>query len=200
MGSGADSEMIISRDRDKLLNAMIFFVKNTKHCHTLKLFKLLNFLDFEHFRQTGKTVTGLRYVAWKQGPAPNELWHEIQRGGGDDMQKAIQFVEKRDALTAQLQLRELRPKREFDGSFFSKRELEIMKSLAYVFDEINANDMSELSHHKNLPWKRVFGKGEGEGQEISPMLSLDSPAIIGNSPPSLEKDEIQFRIDMRAGG
>lgn len=190
--------MIVSREREKLIDAIIFFVKNTRHCHTLKLFKLLNFLDFEHFRQTGKTVTGLRYVAWKQGPAPNDLWREFQRGGGNDLRDSMQLQEMRDAYSSQLLFRVMKPRREFDGKFFSRREMEIMKTLAFVFAETKAEDMSEFSHHKNLPWKKVFGKGEGEGKEISPMLALESEPIFGNAPASLDKDEIQFRLDMRA--
>ena len=51
--------MFVSRQREKLLNAIVFFVTRTKNCNTIKLFKLLNFLDFEHYRQTGESVTGL---------------------------------------------------------------------------------------------------------------------------------------------
>ncbi len=81
--------MIVDRQREKLLNAITYFVQNTKHCHTLKLFKLLFFLDFEHYRQTGRAVTGQKYVAWPQGPAPNALWHELQKGGDVDLRKQI---------------------------------------------------------------------------------------------------------------
>jgi hypothetical protein len=69
--------MLVTKERDKLISAIIYFVRSTKHCHTLKIFKLLNFLDFEHFRQTGRTVTGLRYSAWPMGPVPDDFWHEI---------------------------------------------------------------------------------------------------------------------------
>jgi uncharacterized phage-associated protein len=39
--------------------------------------KLLYFLDFIHFKQTGKCVTGLDYYAWKRGPVPKKLFDEI---------------------------------------------------------------------------------------------------------------------------
>ena len=55
--------MIVTREREKLLNAMVFFCQKTKHCHTLKLFKLLNFLDFEHYRQAGRTVWFVVFIA-----------------------------------------------------------------------------------------------------------------------------------------
>jgi len=65
--------MFVSRDREKLLNAIIYFLRETNHCHTLKLFKLLNFSDVEHFRQTGKTIFNLKYKAWDKGPGPRPL-------------------------------------------------------------------------------------------------------------------------------
>ena len=50
--------------RNRLVNAIVFFADNTKFCGKIKLFKLLYLLDFEHFRQTGKSVTGGDYQAW----------------------------------------------------------------------------------------------------------------------------------------
>ena len=190
--------MIVNRDREKLINAMIFFVQNTKHCHTLKLFKLLNFLDFEHFRQTGRSVTGQRYVAWKQGPAPNALWRELQRGGDADMQKSLTIIQHKDDLTGQNLFREMKPRIAFNKGLFSKRELNIMERLAYFFDDLKANDMSEFSHEKNLPWRKVFGKGEGEGKEIPAELSLEADPIIKEIP-TIDRDELEYRNTMLAG-
>ena len=35
--------------------------------------KLLYFLDFMHFKQTDKSVTGQDYFAWMTGPVPDML-------------------------------------------------------------------------------------------------------------------------------
>jgi hypothetical protein len=51
--------MLITHERDKLINAIIFFAKNTRFLGKTKLCKLLYFLDFEHFKETGRPVTGL---------------------------------------------------------------------------------------------------------------------------------------------
>jgi hypothetical protein len=48
--SPPEFSMFVSHDREKLINAIVYFLGETNHCHTLKLFKLLNFSDFEHFR------------------------------------------------------------------------------------------------------------------------------------------------------
>jgi len=44
-----------------------------------KLFKLLYLLDFHHFRETGRSVTGLEYRAWKHGPVPFDDSHFTKR-------------------------------------------------------------------------------------------------------------------------
>ncbi|KAB2896320.1 MAG: SocA family protein, partial [Kofleriaceae bacterium] len=64
-------------EREKLLHAIIFFTKETRACHKLKLFKLLYFLDFQIYRETGKSVTGLGYFARPMGPVPRDLDDEF---------------------------------------------------------------------------------------------------------------------------
>jgi uncharacterized phage-associated protein len=71
-----EAGLLITHEREKLINAIIFFANNTKHLGKIKLFKLLYLLDFEHFRQTGRSVTGLDYRAWKFGPVPIDLYQE----------------------------------------------------------------------------------------------------------------------------
>src|SRR5947209_11343888 len=70
--------MIITHDREKLLNALAYFIENTSWYGKTKLYKLLYFLDFEHFKETGRSVTGLDYFAWEMGPVPAALQNEIE--------------------------------------------------------------------------------------------------------------------------
>ena len=83
--------MLVTREREKLINAIIYFVNNTKTCGLVKLFKLLSFLDFEHFRQTGRSVTGLDYFAWPWGPVPRDLFFEIKGQPKEDLARAVTF-------------------------------------------------------------------------------------------------------------
>jgi hypothetical protein len=184
--------MFDSDQREKLLNAIIYFVSNTKRCHTLKLFKLLNFLDFEHFRQTGFNVTGMTYKAWPMGPVPSALWHEMTKGVGEDLSKSVSIVRMKDDLTGAPGKRIITARKQFDKSYFSKRELEIMKALAFMFNEINGEDMSDLSHYRKLPWRRVFQNGKGAYKEIPYELARTSEPIIG-SVPTLPDDEYEYR-------
>lgn len=185
--------MFVSYSREKLLNAIIYFVANTKHCHTLKLFKLLNFLDFEHFRQTGQSVTGLNYKAWENGPAPSELWHEL-RAPAEDLASAVVVTPIRDDITDELLRRDLKPRRKFDGRYFSPRELEIMERLVFFFAETRSDDMSEVSHARNLPWGKVFQRGKGQGSDIPYELMFESASLFEDMPP-LSSEEYEYRKD-----
>ena len=77
--------MIITHHREKLINAIIYFATHTKYCGKTKLLKLLYFLDFSHFKRTGKSVTGLDYFAWGMGPVPKELFKELSGNLKRDM-------------------------------------------------------------------------------------------------------------------
>ncbi len=68
--------MLVTHEREKLINAILYFAHNTRYLGKIKLFKLLFLLDYEHFRQTGCSVTGLEYRAWKFGPVPVQVMQE----------------------------------------------------------------------------------------------------------------------------
>jgi len=42
---------LINHQREKLINVMVYFAQNTQKCCKIKLFKLMYFLDFEHYKQ-----------------------------------------------------------------------------------------------------------------------------------------------------
>lgn len=70
-------------ERRKLFEAIGFFYKNTKKFGLVKLFKLLYFLDMLHFRETGRSVTGLVYTALPYGPVPLKLYAETTKPEAD---------------------------------------------------------------------------------------------------------------------
>lgn len=187
--------MFVNRHREKLINAIVFFVKNTKHCHTLKLFKLLNFLDFEHFRQTGRSVTGLHYNAFPQGPVPAELWQEITHGPKSDLAGALSVNNVRNDLTDQVLRRDLIARTSFDKKHFSKRELQIMERIAELFRDVRADDMSAVSHARGLPWGKVYQGGKGSGRPIPYELAISSDAMMPDRP-GIDEAELKARTEL----
>ena len=165
--------MILSSEREKLLNAIIFFSNNTKHFHKLKLMKLLYYLDFWHFKETGRSVTGLTYKAWKKGPVPTKVYWEIDTKNNPDDIKESLFIEEEilDEVTGKKQLN-IKPKKDFNEKIFTKREVEILKRIVEIFYDARGDLMTDASHLKNAPWDKTI-KEKGENAEIDYMLALD---------------------------
>jgi uncharacterized phage-associated protein len=157
--------MLISREREKLIQAIVFFVKNTKRCGKVKLFKLLYFLDFEHFKATGRSVTGLDYFAWKMGPVPVSLYEEID-APQPDMAEALQFEERAIRSGLQVML-VIKPQTQFSERHFSRREMSLMTKLAEEYSDADAEDMIEATHLENTPWDRIYVQ-QGKHQHMIP--------------------------------
>lgn len=155
--------MLINHEREKLIEAVKFFAQNTQKLGKTKLFKLLYFLDFTHFRDTGRPVTGLEYFAWKMGPVPTELFEELANpkdDWGDNC--SFELIE-----TAKGEMLRVKAMSGFDPLHFSKRELRIMQTLADQFKNANADQMVEETHLENLPWHQIY-EVEGRRQESIP--------------------------------
>lgn len=160
--------MLVSHEREKMINTIVFFANHTRHLGKIKLFKLLFLLDFEHFRQTGRSVTGLDYRAWKFGPVPVALeqeWEDPEPDMADairiEPERVIDFV--RETVAAQAA---------FDDSHFSQRELRLMAALATQYCDELSHRMIDVTHAENGAWARVWNSGEGFDQPIDYALSL----------------------------
>ena len=181
--------LVVNHEREKLINAIIYFVRNTERCHTLKLFKLLNFLDFEHFRMTGRGVTGMAYKAWPNGPAPSALWRDLQDPRGA-LAAAISVTPVKDEITDRTLKRVIRPRKRFDERYFSPREMQVMEQLAFIFLESDASDMSGVSHAPSMPWGKAYKAGTS--QPLPYELAFECRAVL----PELEglsREEYEYR-------
>ncbi|MDR2924671.1 MAG: SocA family protein [Azoarcus sp.] len=156
--------MLITHERKKLINAIIFFAKNVKHLGKIKLFKLLYFLDFEHFKETGRSVTALDYYAWKMGPAPATLSYEIDTEPEPDLKKKVRFDEEMTDHGTNMLI--IKPRSAFDDSHFTKREMRIMTNLAKKYRQTLAKEIIEDTHSETLPWHKVYNEEGKNGGKI----------------------------------
>jgi len=174
--------ILLDHNAEKLQNAVIFFARKTKHCGITKLLKLLYFLDFIHFRQTGMSVTGQDYYAWDWGPVPSDVYLELSkqedRGLGlDRVARLIQRGERFQEVVARAR---------FNPEFFSERELKILSNVAEIFRDAQAELMVEATHLKNSPWDLTRSQ-RGSKALISYELAIDG------SPDQLDVDIIKER-------
>lgn len=164
--------------REKLLNAILYFCKHTQKTSKLKIFKLLFFLDFTHFKETGKSVTNLNYYAWEHGPIPKDFFVELKEAQGppQDFKKFLTiygFTSDFNNKSGELFGAKTGP----NMRVFSPREQRIIKELCYIYKDLDAQDMSEITHLKNTPWDQTK-KTKGLHQPIDYLLALDEDAKI----------------------
>jgi uncharacterized phage-associated protein len=175
--------MLITHNREKLINAIIYFSQNTSFCHKTKLFKLLYFLDFQHYKATGRSVTGLLYSAWKMGPVPTTLFEEIE-APSPDLASALNLETEGGEYPKLL----IKPLADFNQSIFSKREMHLLSTLSSEYKEAKGVDMVEATHLENAPWDRVFNK------ERKPQAVIPYEYALATS----EKDEMMSYIKERS--
>ena len=164
--------------RKKLLNAVLFFAKNTKHPNMTKLSKLLYFLDFTHFGQTGYPSIGLKYYSYKKGPVPKDFWLEVKDGNvPDDFKGKLALVPKPDDFEPSFREIEFRAIANPEMSVFTPREVAILNKLAFVFKNVKARDISEISHLPKQPWD-VTIKEQGQNRPIDYLLAIDDQSQV----------------------
>lgn len=160
--------MFVSHDRERLINAMIYFAGGTKIDSKSKLFRLLYLLDFAHFRRTGRSVTGSNYCADQLGPVPVEL-NRVWNDPTSPLRQAIQVVKdvgQRHAIPDRT------ASRMFDESHFTPRQLTILKDLARRYRDAKHPNLTEVSDEDNAAYERSWKAGEGEHQRIPYELAI----------------------------
>lgn len=177
------NKMVITHQREKLINTIIYFAKNTKYCGKIKILKLLSELDFEHFKQTGKSVTGLDYSAWPMGPVPAVLFKELSGTMCPDLANAIKIVPAG-------KLQQIIPKKKFISKYFTKREKKLLSKFVEIFGNATAEQMKGSSHRVGGPWD-ITVKEKGLQQPIDYFMTLD------DSQDSLSRDEAVERVRER---
>lgn len=159
-------------NRSRLLNAVICFATNTQHCGKIKLFKLLYLMDFEHFCQTGKSVTGYDYQAWKFGPVPIDLMEEWEELGSD--LAAVVHIAEEVVIDYERQTVKVNPGVQFDDDEFSPRQLAIMQALATKYRDAYSPKMIDVTHEQNGAWSAVWQDGAGAHRLIPYELAIPS--------------------------
>ncbi|MDR2892980.1 MAG: SocA family protein [Deltaproteobacteria bacterium] len=164
------------RRREKLRNAVLFFVRNDKTVGLTKLMKLLFYLDFRLYRMVGESLTGETYEAWKHGPVPSDVWRELRlnKDAGLKLNEVVKVIpvqeDPRDEASG-VKLAAM-PKAKFSDEYFTGREVKELRAISEIFSKVPANLVVEASHAKNTPWDRTM-KTRGEWAKIDYSLALE---------------------------
>lgn len=168
---------LVNKELIKRANAILFFSRNVKYAYKLKIFKLLYFLDFIHFREVGRPVTDLEYYTYGMGPVPKKFHEEINKDTlPHEIKKSMEIVVEKDEMTGEGRTRFI-PKVKVNLKVFTRREQKILQDLALIFKDAKAEEMSEVSHLKNEPWDKTKNE-KGMLKKIDFLLALDQKALI----------------------
>jgi putative zinc finger/helix-turn-helix YgiT family protein len=81
----------------KFAEMVLFFFQPLRHLGTVKLWKLMFYADFWHYRLTGKAISGFRYQALPHGPVPRQ--YEMYIGAMVDEQLLNRVIDTEQVRT-----------------------------------------------------------------------------------------------------
>lgn len=165
------------RQKEKIRNAVLYFVTHDKTVGLPKLMKLLFYLDFRTLKAKGRYVTGLTYRTWEHGPVPVDVWREMKNHGNSlnlsSVVRAIPLVTERRDEPAGVRLRAVQGAK-FSDQYFSPAELKELHHVSEMFKGLPAGKVVEASHGRKELWFRVLEK-KGADQPIDPELAISDP-------------------------
>ncbi len=175
---------------EKILNGIKYFVTHTKHVGRTKLFKLLYFWDFIHFKRYGMSVTGYDYFTYPFGPVPKVLFETIVRNELPDFLRGkIAIVEDESEDTDGFKrFKVLLKSKKAEYDCLSPNELRVMEEVALIFRDATAKEMTEITHLHNSPWDQTRRKGMFI--PIDYFLAIDDDT-------ELDRDEIEERFQLQ---
>ena len=165
----------LNTNREKLLEALVYFSKNLKYPTKMMLYKVLAALDFEHFKEVGLPVTNLEYKAWLKGPVPFEFDKEISDRKNDcviipeDFSASIKYIKEEWETDSGEKRKSFKffAKRKPKLEVFTPRQKEILERILFIYKNESPTTASKASHEKGTPWYKTVQKYGKEGELIN---------------------------------
>lgn len=183
-------------EQERLHQAIVFFASRVQALGKIKLFKLLYLFDFEHFKQTGKSVTGLDYQAWKLGPVPVELmdeWEEL----GPDLARLV-HIQIEQVIDYRRQAVKVNEDVTFDPDPFSPRQMRILQSLADQYRHDLSAPMVDVTQAQNGAWARTWRGGDGRYERIRYELAISDDQVHAEELRELAREQAMYRAALIA--
>lgn len=133
-----------AKSTKKLINMMLFFVRQCNGIFPTKLNKLLFYSDFLNFKISGMGMSGLTYRAIQYGPVPTNYGQAYASIEQIDKEEIDGVGEK---LTSTV---------DCDETVFTDQELKVLKTVCKQFSSCRTDTVSGLSH-KESAWIKNNG-------------------------------------------
>jgi len=174
---------------EKILQGIKYFVIHTNNVGRTKLFKLLFFWDFIHFKKYGMNITGYNYYTYPFGPVPKDLYDDIINDNLPVFLRGnIAIIEdnEEDENEEFKRFKVVLKNKKIDYDCFSPNELSILEEVACTYKEATAREMTEITHLHNTPWQQTV-QHNGMYVPIDYLLAIDEET-------ELDREEIEERF------
>ncbi len=136
---------------DKIANLVTRFIKESKadYNNKLKLNKQLFYVDFRHYKNYGKSITGLTYRAINYGPVPAN-YDNIYTYLENEQIISSNWIKTNSGSAVETFTTEAA----FESIVFSDEELETISGVVHQFKDTSSWDIVDLSHRERA-WKEL---------------------------------------------
>lgn len=167
--------MSASTKADRLANTVLYLLRERPGAGLTKLLKLIFHVDYHHYRDHLKTVTGVEYVALERGPVMN------------DYKELLSSLERRGVVsTREVPVLGQNPKSEYlalmepNMDSFSDDELQTMREVVLKYGDLSGAALSRLTHEEALPWTLVWDGQPGKTIPVEMFRWTDNMASERN--------------------
>lgn len=156
--------MLVNHDKERFIEALVFFADTIESFNLLKAASLLYQLDFRHLAVTGRSVTSANYYADPTGPVPLELLQWLDFSPDKTLLSAINYNSETGEITA---------RRSFDNSHFTPRHLALMTNLSTEFAVKEPEAFYNEIKQDGTPWSQTRLAHHGGIGLINELLVID---------------------------
>lgn len=146
----------------RLHNVILYLLEHCKDVFCTKMNKLLFYVDFLSYKETGEAMTGLSYKALEFGPAPDR-WDRVYSAFDDIEQVPYSNNGYEGSILSSAS--------KADTSQFSEDELQVLDSVCHHFGSISSREISRISHEE-VGWKACESERKRIGFEFAFDLSI----------------------------
>ena len=119
---------------------------DTQSCDFHKLFKILYFAEKEHLSKYGRTITGDRFIAMKDGPVPSNIYDIFKVIRGDSIFTTDIDFSKEFEVKFKHYIHMLN--KDFDMEIFSESEIECLSDSINENKDLSFGILRDKSHDK----------------------------------------------------
>ena len=133
----------------KISNLIVYLSSKIEDLYITKLLKLIYLIDENAVKETGTSVSDLKYKVWQHGPVNIDLYNSLSFNTPDiDFENKIDVYDNgRGKIIKNIS--------KFDSSEFSEYELDLLDRIIRDYGHLSSSQLVELLHTEGTLWHKI---------------------------------------------